>query len=451
MQSNVKLQTQHPVTILLAIALLIGPIAAVATAQFGGPDRLAEGDNFPDGLASQAAWIQMLPIAGVPGEDFYLGPFFDNDPAPGAVLDYMDKERTYDGHRGTDFGLLGFAEMEIGVPVLAVLDGVVAAVVDGFEDHQTTNRQWRPGNYVTIHHDHGKATYYGHLQRDSLSVKVGQRVVTGQQIARVGSSGNSSGPHLHFECVENRRRIDPFSGPANDIQSRWISQPEYRHPMKVVDAGISAQKTQRPMQITRAAFVRTDASWLEFWTVTMNQTAGHVVRWELVKPDGQIHTSGSEEVATESEVQHRWWWSDTPGLSRGRWTFRVYHDRQLAAAFPVQVLDARSASPRNRPPQRPRAVLWPKTPLPAEVVGCRVEFADFAADPDLDRLRYRYVWSIDGQTKRDALTAVHADYLPAAVGKPGDVLECQVFASDGKLSSRPLTLSLTYREPNGEI
>ena len=85
--------------------------------------------------------------------------------------------------------------------------------------------------------------------------------------------------------------------------------------------------------------------------------------------------------------------------------------------------------------------------MPAEVIACRVAFAGFAADPDLDRVRYRYVWSIDGQTKRDVVSAVRVDYLPAATGKPGDELQCHVYASDGTLERRPAVLSLRYRPP----
>ncbi len=55
------------------------------------------------------------------------------------------------------------------------------------------------GNMVVIKNNNGTYAYYGHLQKDSISVKVGDRVYAGQQIARVGSSGYSTGEHLHFE------------------------------------------------------------------------------------------------------------------------------------------------------------------------------------------------------------------------------------------------------------
>ncbi|URN12167.1 M23 family metallopeptidase [Streptomyces radiopugnans] len=53
------------------------------------------------------------------------------------------------------------------------------------------------GNQVVIRHSDGRYSQYGHLS--SLSVSAGQTVNTGQQIGAVGSTGNSTGPHLHFE------------------------------------------------------------------------------------------------------------------------------------------------------------------------------------------------------------------------------------------------------------
>ena len=55
------------------------------------------------------------------------------------------------------------------------------------------------GNLVVIQHDDGSASYYGHLKQNSIKVSVGQRVQAGQEIAQVGSSGYSTGVHLHFE------------------------------------------------------------------------------------------------------------------------------------------------------------------------------------------------------------------------------------------------------------
>ena len=63
------------------------------------------------------------------------------------------------------------------------------------------------GNYVVIDHGNGKSTLYGHLS--SVSVFRGQKVGKGQKIGNAGSTGFSTGPHLHFEYRVNGVRTNP--------------------------------------------------------------------------------------------------------------------------------------------------------------------------------------------------------------------------------------------------
>jgi murein DD-endopeptidase MepM/ murein hydrolase activator NlpD len=86
----------------------------------------------------------------------------------------------------------------IGTPILAVTDGTVieAGPASGF------------GLWVRIQHDDGTISVYGHV--DSFSVHEGQRVTAGEQIARMGNRGNSTGPHLHFEIWDaSGRKMNP--------------------------------------------------------------------------------------------------------------------------------------------------------------------------------------------------------------------------------------------------
>jgi murein DD-endopeptidase MepM/ murein hydrolase activator NlpD len=63
------------------------------------------------------------------------------------------------------------------------------------------------GNLIKIDHGNGFETYYGHSSK--LYVKVGQKVAKGELIAAVGSTGNSTGPHVHFEIHKNGVAINP--------------------------------------------------------------------------------------------------------------------------------------------------------------------------------------------------------------------------------------------------
>jgi len=67
------------------------------------------------------------------------------------------------------------------------------------------------GNFIRLNHDNGITTGYMHLQSGSMVVKFGQRVQTGQLIARVGTTGASTGCHLHFETRRDWDPLDPYT------------------------------------------------------------------------------------------------------------------------------------------------------------------------------------------------------------------------------------------------
>ena len=91
-----------------------------------------------------------------------------------------------------------------GAEVLAVADGVAVAVVDGVPEPTTPiTLDNAAGNYVTLDMGVGRFASYEHLQPNSIKVKVGERIRSGQVLARVGASGSvSSGPHLHFHVSD---------------------------------------------------------------------------------------------------------------------------------------------------------------------------------------------------------------------------------------------------------
>ncbi len=98
-----------------------------------------------------------------------------------------------------------------GAPLYATGDGTVADASDLEPDNVRGGASYfKPdsvktapmkfyGNYLVIDHGNGEFSLLGHLQRGSLSVKTGDRVARGQLVARMGSSGSSNNPHLHYE------------------------------------------------------------------------------------------------------------------------------------------------------------------------------------------------------------------------------------------------------------
>lgn len=98
---------------------------------------------------------------------------------------------SYNYHLGLDIGA------SYGTPVVAYQGGTVLIA----------SYHWSYGNYVVIDHGNGLSTLYAHMS--ALTVSAGQTVNAGQQVGQVGSTGSSTGPHLHFEVRINGSNVDP--------------------------------------------------------------------------------------------------------------------------------------------------------------------------------------------------------------------------------------------------
>ena len=93
------------------------------------------------------------------------------------------------------------------------------------------------GNYVKIRHNGEYETAYGHMQGFARGIKKGVRVRRGQVIGYVGSTGQSTGPHLHFEILRKGQRINPLKSnvaTGNDLGGAQLT--EFRHRMNQIDA-----------------------------------------------------------------------------------------------------------------------------------------------------------------------------------------------------------------------
>jgi murein DD-endopeptidase MepM/ murein hydrolase activator NlpD len=139
--------------------------------------------NLSQNWSAQLSWLHALPT-GVPmGKDFRVTSGFGirNDPFTGQLA----------MHEGLDF------VAEIGSPIVATAAGTV------------TRSAWDAsyGNVVEVSHIEGFTTRYAHLSK--RLVEVGQKVQRGETIAQLGSTGRSTGPHLHYEVMRNDRVLNP--------------------------------------------------------------------------------------------------------------------------------------------------------------------------------------------------------------------------------------------------
>jgi hypothetical protein len=170
--------------------------------------------------------------------------YFDEDAASGPDDDWNCAGSSYDGHRGSDFSLAGGnGAIATGYDVVAGADGVVETAMDGFYDRCTSCPAAGAdsmcglgfgsgfGNHVRIRHG---STYvvYAHMRTGSIRVSPGDTVTCGQVIGQIGSSGCTTGAHLHFETRTSTAytsAFDPFQGPCSPTSpSRWTSQGPHR-------------------------------------------------------------------------------------------------------------------------------------------------------------------------------------------------------------------------------
>jgi murein DD-endopeptidase MepM/ murein hydrolase activator NlpD len=186
------------------LAMVQTSVARAAAAQEAARGLARIGSLAPEqlaGISSGAAFI--APMVGGVSQGF--GP-----------TDFgLEASRSVDGvfyphfHTGLDI------TAPVGTPVHAAADGVVAvAAVSTGPDGQMIGY----GEYVVIAHPGGFASLYGHLS--ALAVHAGDTVHQGEIIGYCGSTGNSTGPHLHFEVRVNGDPVDPMAYVGSELRPR---------------------------------------------------------------------------------------------------------------------------------------------------------------------------------------------------------------------------------------
>ncbi|MFW5730928.1 MAG: peptidoglycan DD-metalloendopeptidase family protein [Desulfonatronovibrionaceae bacterium] len=133
-------------------------------------------------------------------------------------------------HKGLDFAA------PTGTPIMAAGDGVV----------ETVKRYGAYGNYIRIRHPNEFHTAYAHLSRYAAGIKSGVRVKQGEIIGYIGSTGRSTGPHLHYEVHHRGRHVNPSTvdtPPGRELKGRELERFEAaRDDIKLVFASLKDRR-----------------------------------------------------------------------------------------------------------------------------------------------------------------------------------------------------------------
>jgi len=265
--------------------------------------------------------------------------FVDEDLSyPNHVQDYNCGTRTYDlasgyNHKGTDIFLWPFSWKKMSekqVEIVAGSSGTILYKSDGNFDQSCglNSNQW---NAVYVQHSDGSVAWYGHMKNGSLTPKpVGATVKAGEYLGAVGSSGSSTGPHLHLELYDaNNRLIDPWQGACNAMSKgiSWANQPPYYDPnINAITVGLSLPTFPTcPGTETPNASGYVPAGGLGYFTLYVRdlRTTDLIdVKW--YKPDGSLWQQSTSTVPPKDYTSSYWYWSRSlPTSPTGTWRFEA--------------------------------------------------------------------------------------------------------------------------------
>lgn len=284
-----------------------------------------------------------------------VGPYFDLDKNLNRVLDFECGSKTYDGHNGTDIGLWPFMwkKMDEGyVDIVSAADGIVLAKHDGDYD-RSCGASVNIGNYVIIQHSDGSKCHYWHMKQGSVLTKgIGAVVSSGEYLGKVGSSGNSSGPHLHFVLeTPSGSFIDPFTGKCNTLMPVWANQRPYIDPsLHLVLTHADGKGPIFPpcpdpeIPNIRKNFKPGDI--VVFSSFFHDQLPGDTVYHKIFKPDNTIFLEWIQimDAALQVSVWASAWYLPVTA-QEGKWRYEAtYYDKTVSTDFNVNAVTGISGS-----------------------------------------------------------------------------------------------------------
>jgi hypothetical protein len=295
--------------------------------------------------ASQQVALEW-PIAQAAGFDYNstwaISNYVDHDDTTGSLEDWNCGVRTYDtssgyDHQGIDIYLWPFTWQQVDqeqTEVIAAADGQIVFKRDGGFDMNCdfNSQQW---NAVYVEHSDGSIAWYGHMKNGSLTSKnVGDMVVTGEKLGIVASSGNSTGPHLHFELYDDTNTlIDPYLGTCNPTttSSWWADQKDY------LNTGINAvlTHTDEPdfgscptIETTYESNDFQPEATVWFFGYFKDQLSGTTATYEIFRPNGALFSTWTVDFTNDFYSS---WWGRSRVLNsdEGTWNFRVSYNGEV--------------------------------------------------------------------------------------------------------------------------
>jgi len=264
------------------------------------------------------------PIEGEQGKDWLIVNYVDWELL--GFQDYSCGTKSYDGHQGTDYVLKSFAQMDSGVYILAADTGIVFKVLDSLFDRNKAINAGGLGNYIGIEHPGQYQAYYAHLKKASSLVNPGDTVYPGQRIAQVGSSGNSTDPHLHFEVwYDSSFVVDPFSGPCGNATTLWENPLPYDSSFGLSHSGMLGF-----VPVSRDTLIEhpegkiefsdnTDTS-ITYWSLMHGLRKGDSLKIEWYTPNNLLWFDFTFYINQDWWYYSFWSYIDFPVSNPGTWT-----------------------------------------------------------------------------------------------------------------------------------
>ena len=287
---------------------------------------------------------------------YFISAYVDQNTATGTFGDFNCGTNTYDGHGGTDIATwpYGFYKMDNDeVEVVAAAPGIIIDKHDGEFDRNCVGvGSGLTANYVMIQHADGSTALYWHMKKNSITaVAIGQSVATGDHLGVVGSSGSSSGPHMHFEIwsgATSATRVDPFSGTCNLLNgsSWWAVQKPYKETgvikvsVNTTDAVFPAcptTETPNESSVYQIPFQGSGLSpgFAKFYIFIRNEVSGLNADFSILNPNGTTYLAWTYNSTSDNKTRV-WAYSKLLPTTDGIYIFRaVYNGDTCSTTFEI--------------------------------------------------------------------------------------------------------------------